>query len=467
MPSLRQFWQSIDREAWKRFFIALGGLGLAFGAAMFSTVFRRERAAIATAVSASIALLAAGFVAIYTVPYLAKRVALERVRDAFDYDVTKEGMVYLGIALVIGVAALNTGNNLLFIILAAMLAAILVSGMASAVVLRGLRLELSLPAQVFARQGVMARMRLSNRLPTPSFSINVGPPRARKHKSYEWRRGIFAFPPKRPPERQWVRVPDLQLRAVQAAPAADAIFRGSAYFPYIPARETLTADVELHFPRRGRYIQDGFGLSTRFPFSFLLKTRTVALASEVVVYPSVEPTDEFYQVLPLISGEFETFVRGRGYDLYRIREYMPEDSARHVDWKATAKSGGLKVREFTREDERKLRIIFDNAAPAAVSSAEYESAVELCASLAWHFAEADTELSFVAPGYSGSPDLADFLHYLALVEPAASESVLDHLPISVDDYNLIITARPQGSLPTELWASSYIIFMDSGRGDRE
>ena len=63
---------------------------------------------------------------------------------------------------------------------------------------------------------------------------------------------------------------------------------------------------------------------------------------------------------PLITGEFETFARGRGDDLYLIREYMPEDSARHVDWKATAKSGSLKVREFSREDERKLRLVFDN-----------------------------------------------------------------------------------------------------------
>ena len=42
-----------------------------------------------------------------------------------------------------------------------------------------------------------------------------------------------------------------------------------------------------------------------------------------------------------MRGEWESFVRGRGSDLYLIREYLPEDSARHVDWKATAKSGSL------------------------------------------------------------------------------------------------------------------------------
>ena len=146
--------------------------------------------------------------------------------------------------------------------------------------------------------------------------------------------------------------------------------------------------MELCFPRRGRYQQNSFGLATRFPFAFLTKTRRVPLAREILVYPPVEPTDEFFEVLPLITGEFETFLRGRGDDLYLIREYMPEDSARHVDWKATAKSGSLKVREFSREDERKVRLIFDNPAPGSVSDEAYENAVTLAASLGWHFAEA-------------------------------------------------------------------------------
>ena len=74
---------------------------------------------------------------------------------------------------------------------------------------------------------------------------------------------------------------------------------------------------------------------------------------------------------------------------------MPEDSARHVDWKATAKSGSLKVREFAREDERKLRLVFDNPAPGTVSEQAYENAVTVAASLGWHFAEANADLSFM------------------------------------------------------------------------
>src|SRR2546430_17324909 len=91
------------------------------------------------------------------------------------------------------------------------------------------------------------------------------------------------------------------------------------------------------FAPRGRYQQESFGLATRFPFAFLTKTRRVPLVREVIVYPSVEPTDQFFEVLPLITGEFASFERGRGTDLYRIREYMPEDSAGTAHWKRSAK----------------------------------------------------------------------------------------------------------------------------------
>ena len=451
----------LEREAWVRFFGAVAGLSLAFAAAIFSTVFRQEGNLWATAVSASLALLIAGVVAVTSVPYLARRVAIARLRDTFDYDVTREGMVYLAIALGIGVAALNTGNNLLFIIVAAMLAGVLVSGVASAGVLRGLELEASLPAHVFAKKSVMARITLTNtRLGAPSFSVSVAPPRRKRAGARrQWQRGVWAFP-SGPPEKQWIRIPDLVWRKVPQPPDPNRIFTGSVYFAYIPARGQGTAEVELNFPRRGRYVQDEFGVATRFPFSFLVKTRRMALAQQALVYPSVEPTDEFFEILPMITGEFEAFVRGRGYDLYRIREYMPEDSARHVDWKATAKSGALKVREFTREDERKLRIVFDNPPPGMVSPEAYEDAVALAASLAWHFAAEDTDLSFAAPGYRGAADIYDFLAYLALVEPREGGSLLESLQVT-DDYNVILTARPRGSIPTALWACSYFVFVEN------
>jgi uncharacterized protein (DUF58 family) len=447
-------------EVWVRFLLAIVGLTLAFGAALFSTVSRESGNLWATLVLASAALVLAVIVGLTTVPYLARRVAGARIRDAFDFDVTRVGIVYVAIVLVIGIAALNTGNNLLYIVLAAMLAAILVSGFASAIVLRDLELDVRLPEHVFAGRPTLGRIVLRNpRRWLPSFSVNVVSAKkdgAAKH--WEWMPTTFAVPPGRPREKQWMRFRDYKLRRLSKTEAPPGIFEGAAYFPYIPAGSELKADLELHFDRRGCYQQKGFGLATRFPFAFLTKTRHLPLAREIIVYPRVEPADEFFEVLPMITGELETFIRGRGDDLYLIREYMPEDSARHVDWKATAKSGSLKVREFSREDERKLRIVFDNPASGVVSEKAYEDAVALAASLSWHFAAQNTEISFVSQGYSGDPDIYRFLTHLAIAQPQSSPSVIESLRPS-EDYNIILTTRARGSLPTALWSCSYFVFL--------
>ena len=458
---LSRFVHSHLSEVWIRFLLALLGLVLAFAAAVFSTVSRESGDLWATLILASIALLLATLVGLTTVPYLARRIAFETVRETFDYDVTRAGIVYVLVAIVIGIAALNTGNNLLYIIVSAMLAAIFVSGIASALVLRSLELEIRLPEHVFAGRSVAGRFLLRNRGWLPSFSVSVIPPKQRAGRSrWGWEQTIFAFPAGRSPERQWFCLPDRALRKLEPAAPPPGIFERPVYFPYLGSRSEVSAELQLQFERRGRYQQERFGLATRFPFSFLVKTLWLPLSREIIVYPAVEPTDEFFEVLPLITGEFQSFVRGRGYDLYRIRDYMPEDSARHVDWKSTAKSGSPKVREFTREDERKLRLVFDNPARGSVSDERYEKAVRLAASLAWHFtAEEDTDATFCSQEYRGGSDLYQFLRFLALAEPAREPaSIIDTLRPS-DDYNVIITSRPHGTIPTALWACSYFVFL--------
>jgi len=459
---------------WVKFFLALVGLGLAFGAAIFSTVWGEAGHVWASVVLASVALLMAAFVGLVTVPYLARRVAIERLRQTFHYEVTKAGVIYVLVTLVIGIAALNTGNNLLYIVVAVMLAAILVSGVVSALVLRGLELDVRLPEQVFAGRAVVGRIVLKNgRRWLPSFSIRVVPARKEKkvRKQWRWEPTTFVFPLNRSPQNEWIRLRDYRVRRVVMAGAPPGIFEGMVYFPYLPAKAELSADLELLFDHRGRYCESSFGVATRFPFAFLTKTRQVELQREILVYPPVAAPDDLFEILPQVRGEWESFVRGRGSDLYRIREYLPEDSARHVDWKATAKSGSLKVREFSREDERKLCIVFDNPEAGVISDAAYERAVNLAASLAWHFSTEDAEVSFVLRGVGRFTDVNRFLERLAVIQPqeglqperAAVSAVpqndaLGALGLGGDgEYNIVLSARPQGSLPANLWNCSYFV----------
>jgi uncharacterized protein (DUF58 family) len=352
----------------------------------------------------------------------------------------------------IALAAMNTGNNLLFMILASMLAGIIVSGILSSISLSGVELKLELPEHIFAEQPVMAMCELRNeKTSLPSFSLRVSglgkkPPRHRgrgeKNESNKFNEEILSRP---------------------------------VYFPYLPAQPRapggVRQQVELEFPRRGAYRQDAFGIVTRFPFGFLQKTREVESPMEIIVYPRVEPTEEFYEVLPLLSGELESFYRGRGHDLYSIRDYQTTDSARYVDWKASAKTSALKVREFTREDERRVLLVLDPYLPAgdAALQEKFERAVTLAACLAWHFYEIDSELQFRTPGFASPMAPAGEVIYSAMRELALIERqravgdgrFLAQLADATDVFKIILTSQPRGSIPTALWSSSYFLFIQA------
>jgi uncharacterized protein (DUF58 family) len=433
----------LDRPAWRRFLLALFALTLSFFMALYSSALRQSGRYIFAAWVAGLSLLLAGYVAFKVVPYLARRTALERWMIKIEYEFTREGVVYLLIITVIAVAALNTGNNLLFIILASLLAGILVSGILSQIVLSQLELDFVLPDHVFAEQPMISRVTVRNlKWVLPSFSVTVS-----------------------------TRAPDKKKRQGSPPPARQ-ILDAPVYLPYIPHRASVTQHVELTFPRRGRYTQDGFRVSTKFPFGFLRKAHEITSRQEILVLPNVQPTEEFYEILPLIGGELESFLKGRGHDLYAIRDYQESDTARHVDWKASAKAQQLKVREFTREDERRLVLVFDPHLPRADEKtlAQFEKAVTFCACLAWHFYEIDAQMQFLSNGFEApmSPSaeiIYSVLEALALIEPQVGPAVSIENLISrgaaTGGFNIILTAQPHGSIPTNLWGTSYLIFIDS------
>ena len=442
------WWRERDRPGWRNFAAAMVTLGLALLLALYSAAMAETGRTVFAALSAVLALAMAGWVAVAIVPKMARRTSLRWLLYQVDYRLTREGIIYLAAVFVIVLAAINTGNNLLFMILACLLAGILISGIISRVVLTGLELNVELPEHVFAGQPILASVEVRNeKNMMPSFS----------------------------------------LRVVGTGEKTGAeILSRPVYFPYIPHETAARQKVELLFPRRGVYRQSAFGIRTKFPFGFLEKTRHVDSEMELVVYPHVEPTDEFYEILPLLTGEIETLHRGRGHDLYSIRDYLPTDSARFVDWKASAKSGGLKIREFAREDERRLVLALDSFIGPGDSSAHsheqpqravhalpedgcFERAVSLAACIAWHFYEARAVMQFRTPNMSTPMTAAgdiiyDVLRELAYIQPRREvmrSTFLETVAAESEGFKIIITNQPQGTIPTSLWASSFFIFLDS------
>ena len=442
-PRNESRWHGLDRPSWRSFFVALVALGAALFLALYSGAAADGGHIFVAALSGIGALVLAGWVALTIVPVLARRTPLWWLSYQIDYKLTREGMVYLGGVLVVAVAALNTGNNLLFMILACLLAGVLISGFLSRLVLSGVDVRLEMPEHIFAGKPVMAIAEIHNTKQTmPSFSVLlVGEEKQKTKKKNlsETAPGILARP---------------------------------VYFPHVPRQQTVRQNVELTFPRRGIYRQDALGLRTKFPFGFLEKTRRVASDIEALVYPPVDPTEQLFEILPLVSGEMESYQRGRGNDLYSIRDYQFNDSSRHVDWKATARTGALQVREYAREDERRVLLAFDpyinsREELSLLAADRFERAVALCAGLAWHFYQINSVLEFRSAGFATPRVVAgeivyDVLKCLARVSPLkaqADQSFLNSLSDAPDIFKIVLTSQPRGSIPTQLWSSSYILFL--------
>lgn len=443
--AVREWLAGIDGAAWRRFFLALFGLTLALFLALYATGLSQLGHFKQAAVVAAVSLLLALLVALRVVPRLARRTALRYWMAKVEYEFTREGVVFLAMIAVITVAALNTGNNLLFIMLSCLLAAVLVSGVLSRMVLQGLEIDLALPDHIFAGHSILARLRLENRKQFyPTFSVSIsGREVARRRRG---RRPVVSTP---------------------------SILSQDVYIPYIPRRSSASRNVTLTFPKRGSYSQSSLRISTRFPFGFLRKTQTFPCTREVLVLPSVQPTRKFFEVLPQVGNELDSYLKGRSHDLYAIRDYQQSDSARHVDWKATARVRQLKVREFTCEDERRLRLVFDPRTPDTLPETleRFEKAVDLCACLAWYFYETGATVSFATAGFETRMAPAGQLLYailekLALIEPTvmggySPAHLFEDPSRPAQSFQIVLTDQTRESIPPGLRRSSYFVFMDS------
>ena len=434
---LAQLWAKADTPGVRAFFLSILALGVALLLAVYSGAAAELGNIAVAASSALFALAIAGWVAVTMVPTLAKRTPLRWIGYRMEYRISRAGWIYIGATLLVALAALNTGNNLLFLILACLISVILMSGILSSISLAGVELRIELPEHIFAGQTVLANVELRNeKLMFPSFALRV---------------------------------------EAAAQQGAAAVLEKPVFFPFLPRQERVKQSVPVTFLRRGLHVQDSFRIVTRFPFGFLQKTRRVALKSEALVYPSVETSSELMDMFPGIEGSIESHSKGRGQDLHALREYVPTDSVRHVHWKASARTGSLMVREFAREDDRRVLLVLDPYSGGAgrdsgeTADERFERAVNLCAGIAWHFHERNAQLEFRSAGIetrlaSAEENIFTILRYLAVAEsekPGSESGLLQELAASPDLFKLIVTSRPRGTIAADLWHSSYVVFLES------
>lgn len=300
----------------------------------------------------------------------------DTLQGGVQQQVTLFGMMFSLAIVLIGIAAFLSGNNLIFLLLASMLATMLVSGLISRLSISGLGVEFLLPEHISARRAVRGRIIVTN-------------------------------------EKVWMPTFSIQLTKLEAGTAAR---RTVLYFPCVPSGSRIESSVELTFPKRGTQLSNRFLFSSRFPFGFTERRIEVPVLHEVLIYPCLDPQPGFEQLLRDVAGEIESRVRGQGTDFHSLRPYHNGESARYMDWKASARTGKMQVREFNRDSDRKVDLYLDLNTE---DEAWFEQAVDCAAYLSWNLTALGAavrlrtqEFEYASPS---SGDVYGILKYLATV----------------------------------------------------
>ncbi len=304
--------------------------------------------------------------------------------------ITSEGLQFLIFVLAIGIAAINTGNNLFYLLLAMMLSLILVSGIAAEYCLRRLEVRRHLPDLLFVNTPVTTALVVKNRKSRlTSFSLTFCDVRDNQFLS---------------PNRELHSLP----------PGASRVLS----YPLIPTR-------------RGKLLLNGVRISTEFPFGLFTKRAFYPMEDTLVVCPELTPVNDRL-LRGLFAAGYEQAVhrRGHGSDLYNLRLYQAGDDSRSIHWPTTARTSQLTIRETEAEEQRRAIICVPTSVPMS-HDASFERAVSLAASLVQHLTRHSysiqlrlgSERSSFGQGEAHGLDLLRMLGLCERITPTA-ESVM-------------------------------------------
>jgi uncharacterized protein (DUF58 family) len=220
----------------------------------------------------------------------------------------------------IGFAAVNTGSNLLFLLLSMMISFLLLDGAMAAWAIARIQVHRQHPLRARANETFLVNLRVTSRQ----------------------RRGV-----------------------VFSVEARDQIgkapFRRSCFFVRLEPGESREIAYRCEMAHRGRLQFTGVAVSTRFPFGFLEITQVFSLPGVMLIWPQPYPA-EIPDVLSTETGysDWQSRKRYPG-DFHQVRPYQESDDPRYISWKLSAAKGELQVRENEEPSQREVRVLLDAA----------------------------------------------------------------------------------------------------------
>jgi uncharacterized protein (DUF58 family) len=307
-----------------------------------------------------------------------------RLRLPRKLKLTREGKYFVAIAFGVGFAAVNTANNLLYLLLGMLLALIVVSAVMSEQSLR--------------------RLTVARRLPTRA---QVGRPHLVEIEVYNHKHRIPSYA---------IEIEDLR----SGLPADKRCF-----FLKISPRSAQVAAYRRTPARRGRDRHIGFRVATRFPFGLFEKSREIAADGDLIIYPAVDPVRLAPDIAAHRTGDDTALGRGVGAEIVGVRPMRQGDDPRDLYWPKSTVPGQWVLRDRARESRRHVTFLLQNYRPSTTAeedfSRRFERQVRHVASHAVaHLKQGDAVTLHAASGEHVSADVSlgadPLLRFLALLE---------------------------------------------------
>ena len=331
-----------------------------------------------------------------------------------EYRITLEGIIFVLITFFIGFAAINTSTNLLYLIMSMMLSFFIISGLLSTSTLRKIRVRRLAVRHISAREAATIPLEVAND-----------------------KRWMFSY----------------SLRIMDYLATGEMV--GVCYLSHIPPRSKTNITYRVFFPHRGIYKLARIRIVLRFPFGFFVRAIAVTQSQQILVYPQIIDIRPLLESANVDLGEFESGRKGSGHSLYGLREYTPSDSARFIHWKVSARSNKIMLREFEKEEKKKITLIFNNSAALPISKdieELFENAVIYTASLAKYLIDREFQVQLeTASGRVsfgiGISHLHRILRALAMINLEKKGLEIPNMKMDADSTNIMIHFIPGSNIP--------------------
>jgi uncharacterized protein (DUF58 family) len=266
--------------------------------------------------------------------------------------------------MVLGLAAVNSGHNLLYLIFSTMLAMTLISGNVAFANLRGIVLQRHYPSEFHAGTPVLARLEARNA-----------------------KRWLASY---------GLRVDDYLIPEDPSGGEAEPV-RLAGFIPIVRSGQSASCRMPLVAPARGVYSLPFARISSCHPFGFFRRARRIAMPGKLLVFPKLLPSSVVTPSLGGMLGGQDSGRKGQGAGLYGLRNYQSGDPARLIHWKHSAKGQGLKLKEFEEEWAQACRVMMDLRTTLPMTDAgreQFEKAISVAATLARYLIERHCSVAF-------------------------------------------------------------------------